>query len=757
MIIPQYMHKKIDKNIRENCTNSDNNKGFLGYFAIAIAVLLLYVFSVKYSFLYHEAKVPRGDPFSYTVGFFSLIDGLHANFCRTFFSIFYGRGWYWLINCLISILYPFIFKEPYSIALVNFVVFGFATASIFRLARYLSFNMSVAFLMSMLLWLFPSNYGFQHPISLMQMQLDTAFLFAVIMAVANLLIYAFSVEKTKNAFWAAVSIGFAVWGRGNSLPYISICVFFPMIIIVKKLLSIEEQKKKALFNFAGFSLTIIILAGGFYVLNWKALSGYYGVHASVVKHQASINFAGILGYLKDLPGGFYRYREPYWPFTIGSHLLVLLSLCGVTFVRNKNLTSDKKDFLKIISVTGGIIFYGILFFNLVFFNDPNFAASHNFALMLAGLVFCGFSLSASFVGSFKFKSRFRVNEIVILVLICFCFMFYGRYFIKKHTPLDFDLSAANPREVEAFACGIDKFLAGRSLAVLWYEMYNGPIINYYRIKNNLPMISFYTNEFYTDLWLPPYSPNNREKILNGIKKTLSEADFIIIPEFSDSYYKYEPYPFYHCSDDLASYLNSPESPKFVVRWLLHEPGNIRLLLLQKEKDALNEVLVDFEPLKLPYGPSNLSIKSKYSLVPSDKLAIPAKNPIIEVSNQTGTHHYERAFDRSITPDSFWEVGGQYPFWMVFEYRDKMKINKYFLQTGECSERMPIDWQLQGSMDGKDWVTLDKRENEKKWEINEKRNYILSDPQEYEFYRLYFTNGGQPDILRIYEIGLSCTK
>ncbi len=749
------------KDGKESFKNSavlESNKRYIGYFAIVLSVLLLYIFSVKFSVLFHEARVPRGDPFSYSVGFFALLEQLRADFFHTLISIFTGRNWYWLVNIILVSISPLLFKEPYSIALVNFVLFGFATSAIFRLAKYLDYNVVSAYLLAMILWVFPSNYGFQHPISLMQMQLDTAFLFVVIIAVANTLIYVLNVEKTLNAALAGVSIGFAVWGRGNSLPYVLICVIFPVLIILWKLSALRKQgqNKKALFNFYIFSLITAIMAGGFYIMNWKVLSGYYSVHSSVIKHQSGVNLSGIMIYLKDIPGKFFRFQKPFLWFTVISHAVALLSLC-VTFLRNKKTTANNRTFLKIISVTGVIIFYGVLVFNLTFFNDTNFYALHNYALMLSGLVFCLFALLASFLERFNLKGGFRVNEIIILTAISFCAVSYGRYFIKKNTPLDFDLSAAIPREVEAFSCGVDKFLDGRSLAILWYEMYNGPIINYYRIKNNLPMISFYTNEFYTDLWLPPYSPNNREKILNGIKKTLSEADFIIIPEFSDSYYKYEPYPFYHCSDDLASYLNSPENPKFVVRWLLHEPGNIRLLLLQKEKDALNEVLVDFEPLKLPYGHSNLSIKSKYSLVPSDKLAIPAKNPIIEVSNQTGTHHYERAFDRSITPDSFWEVGGQYPFWMVFEYRDKMKINKYFLQTGESSERMPIDWQLQGSMDGKDWVTLDKRENEKKWEINEKRNYILSDPQEYKFYRLYFIAGQQPTILRIYEIGLSCTK
>lgn len=423
-------------------------------------------------------------------------------------------------------------------------------------------------------------------------------------------------------------------------------------------------------------------------------------------------------------------------------------------MRNKNITPYNKNALKVISATGAIIFYGVFLFNSIMFNDPIFYAIHNYALTLVGLTLSAFSLLASFESAFM--NNFKIKKGIMLPTVGILVVLYGSYFTVKQTPLNIDLSAARPYEVKIFSYDIDKILQGRSLAVLWYEMYNSVIINYYRIKNNLPIISFYTNEFYKDLWFAPYSPKNNENIRKGIQKTFEEADFVIIPEFSDSYFKYEPYPLYHCSDDLADYLNSPKSPRFVIRKILHEPGNVRLLLLQKEKDALSDgraSRVSFEPLKLPYGSSSSSSKPKYFFVPSDKLTNLTKNFMIEVSSKTGTHHYERAFDRSIAPDSFWEVVGKYPFWMMFEYENKVKINKYLLQTGECPERMPTEWELQGSLDGKEWVGLDKRSGTD-WQRNEKKEYKLMGPKEYKYYRLYFTAGGTVDILRVYEIELS---
>jgi hypothetical protein len=746
------MHKGKDKEISDNCRNSHFNENYIGYFTIIIAVFILYLFSVKYSFLYHNVIVPRGDPFSYSVGFFALLDILRVDYFHNF--IFIVRNWYWLINFILAIISPIIIKEPYSISLVNFILFGFATASLFRLARYLNYNVSSAFLLSIILWLFPSNYGFQHPVSLMQMQLDTAFLFAVVIAVANILIYSLSIDKTSNAILAGFSVGIAVWGRGNSLPYVLICIFFPIIIILVSLVKTKEysQRNNSLINFIMFSLLIVVMAGGFYIINWKALSGYYSAHSNVMEQQVAINYSGIKTNLIGIPGKFFSIKKPFLPFTIISHLIVLLSLF-ITFVNNKQIIIIIRNNLKIISATGVIIFYGVLVFNLSFFNNQIFlGVIHFHSLMLAGLTFCGFSLLASFLNIFKFKNIFRINEVVILIVISICVLSYGNYFMKKNTPLDYDISAANPREVEAFACEIDDILAKHSLAVLWHEMYNAPIINYYRLKNDLPQILFYTNEYYKDLWVAPYNPNNREKILLGIKETLTKADFIIIPEFSDSYFL-RSYPLYHCIDDLVIFINSPNCPKFVVRWVLHEPGNMRILMLQKETDAINEGIENIEKLKLPYGPSNASIKSKYSLVPSDKFVPTTKYPIVEVSSQPGTHYYDRAFDHSISPDSFWEIGGKYPFWISIEYRNNIEITKYSFQTGEVPERMPTEWQLQGSSDGNNFIILDNKKNEVNWKINEKREYSISKPEEHKYYRLYIT-AGLTNIIRIYEIGFT---
>lgn len=638
--------------------NKKDDNEYIGYCLIAVTVFLMYLIAAKYSYLYHMSQVPRGDPFSYTIGFFEILDLLNKHigqwywliafvlciFCFLIFKLFKVPfsialmtfltlgfvtalstaallfklvSYYWLIYFTTCILFPLLVKEPFSIVLVNFVIFGFALASIFRLARNLKFSVAASFLLSSILWLFPSNYGFLHPVSLVQMQLDAAFLSTVIIAVSSTLVYALNIEKTINAFWAGISIGIAIWGRGNSLPYILISAGFPFLVVIYETCKavVEGPKKKIIYNIIIFLAPIIFMISSFYLINWSVLARYYSPHIQAIKEQSfTINFAGVLTCLEKIPAVFFSLAHPAY-MTIGLHVFVLTSLI-VTFYMSKYRLKPKA--IKIISLTGFCIFYGILAFNLILFNSSGFVnlPPHVYVLMLAGLVFSAFALFA-LIPIAKYNARIDKNKLLIIVIVSI--LCYGNYFSAKNIS-NVDSSAATPLEVETFACRLDSFLRGRSISLLWYEMYNAPIINYYRIKNHLPAILFYSNNYFSAMWGP--QAKNNENIRLGIKKTFQEADFVIIPEFSDSYSLNESYAFYHQRDDIASYLNSYESPKFVIRKILHEPGSIRLLLLQKEDAAKKEGITGITPLVIPYGSSTTLKRLNYNSVPSDKFISP---------------------------------------------------------------------------------------------------------------------------------------
>lgn len=83
-------------------------------------------------------------------------------------------------------------------------------------------------------------------------------------------------------------------------------------------------------------------------------------------------------------------------------------------------------------------------------------------------------------------------------------------------------------------------------------------------------------------------------------------------------------------------------------------------------------------------------------------------------------------------------------WVTFSYAAPIGIETYSLTAGkdkvECD---PVDWELQGSVDGTEWVTLDKREGQAFSHRYVTQFYSLDRPATYTHYRLLVSrvNGG----------------
>lgn len=122
------------------------------------------------------------------------------------------------------------------------------------------------------------------------------------------------------------------------------------------------------------------------------------------------------------------------------------------------------------------------------------------------------------------------------------------------------------------------------------------------------------------------------------------------------------------------------------------------------------------------------------------------------SGESGEYGPDRVFDGSNRSDSFWEATGSYPFWLQIDCRRERTVTRYFLQAGEEVGRMPTEWRFEGSRNGIDWVILDDRSGQTGWARDETRDFVVSTPDKYGFYRLFFTAGLNAAILRVYEIG-----
>jgi hypothetical protein len=107
--------------------------------------------------------------------------------------------------------------------------------------------------------------------------------------------------------------------------------------------------------------------------------------------------------------------------------------------------------------------------------------------------------------------------------------------------------------------------------------------------------------------------------------------------------------------------------------------------------------------------------------------------------------------------NFWEEVGEFPHWVSIEFNALKTIIEYALQTGPYGEddtsRMPRDWLLRGSKDGKKWVDLDKRNDEAGWKNNEKRVYKVTNPSAFKFYQFYCVKGNNPSIIRLSKLEL----
>ncbi len=105
--------------------------------------------------------------------------------------------------------------------------------------------------------------------------------------------------------------------------------------------------------------------------------------------------------------------------------------------------------------------------------------------------------------------------------------------------------------------------------------------------------------------------------------------------------------------------------------------------------------------------------------------------------------YNIQFQQKIGPTTwpFWESNTGALGWLLIEQQQKRakKLIEYMLGADYepgIIDRMPADWVLQGSKNGKSWIELDRRVNEVDWRLGEGRCYKISNPTPFKFYRLY---------------------
>jgi hypothetical protein len=249
-------------------------------------------------------------------------------------------------------------------------------------------------------------------------------------------------------------------------------------------------------------------------------------------------------YLKHIPGFMYwRVLDSWWTILLSwaTHLVPLMALAVARRQRSRPP-------LFYLALTGFIIYYGTYLANLLLFNDPVLTIENSLLIWRPMLVGASLSLISLFIPALERTSR--LNGWGGVPYVAGVFLLWGFTWTAILTPWWIGTTRPDPRVVEQFAVNIDTLTEKRGpIAMLWYEGWNVPILNYYHLKNDLPEVPVYFPH-HENLWsMSDFSPANAAKNVLGIRDTFTNAIIVIIPEFMDDYEASQPYPLYRFRQD----------------------------------------------------------------------------------------------------------------------------------------------------------------------------------------------------------------
>lgn len=88
-----------------------------------------------------------------------------------------------------------------------------------------------------------------------------------------------------------------------------------------------------------------------------------------------------------------------------------------------------------------------------------------------------------------------------------------------------------------------------------------------------------------------------------------------------------------------------------------------------------------------------------------------------------------------------------------DFNQPIIVKQYRLGTGadgiDATSRMPIAWELNASNDGKEWILIDSKTNQRAWRLNELRTFHIYNPKPFRFYELRLFNRSGVNVVRVY--------
>ncbi|CCQ89780.1 membrane hypothetical protein [Nitrospina gracilis 3/211] len=700
-------------------------------FLITGITALLYVFTYSFALQHSENVIPVGDQYVYITQLFDLIEKGRKDYLNTLTTIVSDKNWYWLYRLSVGVSSPFLIKEPFSICIVNYIFLAIASLSLARLAIRLKLSFNTTFFLSLTFWLAPWIYGYWTTLSLFALQLETSFYWILTIATINSILYALEPKSLKNAFISGLFAGLAVWGRGNSLPYVLFVLFCPSILIFWRAYKTKNRKlaKPALL----FLLTFVIFASWFYFFTLKNIAWYYGRGFGNIydKGGGSIayffnNFTRIMSDMgwtvSHFPGVFLtRNPSSNWSVIL-SWLFHVFTIASLHFSFNfwKRKPAKSHRLILYTSLTAFTVYAANLVMGLVLFSE-HFASGELLVyfpmlLMLVGSMLNSFCLlaiiSKTFSSQFFSKSKLACPAILAIIIL------YGVICTRTSTPLTQEASLPKPYSVEKFSKNLDRIVGGKPLNFLWYGIaYNPSIINFYRAKADMRPFNFTISPEEAQVLhenLPNETYNrivSEEKFKNTFRKVLSRSQYIIIPEKLSKFDYMLGNPGLSKKRKLVGQiLNGPESPTYAVKMILHDHYATRLLLLNRINTG--NIPKGMDSLEIPYGSNAHQGNYPNTLKYDQPLSDPAPSFPLYLLWDDST-------------SSFWESATELPQSLFFRFYQELQLEKYTLSSGvhgQSGKRMPVAWELRGSNDGEQWTLVDKQNLMSAWNENEKKSF-----------------------------------
>lgn len=507
------------------------------YFFVLILFLFgtcMYLNLLRYYIPITDNIVPWGDPFTYEMGYYELLNRIDRGENYSVISYIFGTDWYWLQKLLLFFFSPLLINEPYSICIINFFIYSVASTLFYFLLLELKFNKHLCRLLSVIFWIYPINYSFTEYSALPIMGLDSTFLGSLYCLTFSYLTFLKRPNSTKYQISFSIFLCAALIGRGNSIAIITLILFFPTFFFLYK--TFKQKNYFVLKNFIIPSIFFIVTVLIFYSLQLKHILSYYSVFSGFLDNDITY----VLPYLKHIPGIFFIYPDPTVInlMSESDYRLILISLiCHLVnifsfYYQNK----IKNDYIKKIILTGLFIFYGTFIINLFLWMHPHINI-YNAQLIWAPMRI-GFTLIVAMVVISMLNLYKKKILNIFLIFLTFIIFLISDSSYKKNKEIVFKNKIdSTPKNIEK----IQKLFKNNSqdgkVIILWYGPYINPkILNYYALKRKLEPIKYFRGKYADDIWNQSSSNKTLEaKVKSEIEEIFDKANLIVLNENSKNY------------------------------------------------------------------------------------------------------------------------------------------------------------------------------------------------------------------------------